>query len=303
MPITLDKQLAAIDVLRQENIFVMDSQRARTQNIRPLKILVVNLMPKKANTEVQLLRHLANTPLQLEVEFLYMASHKSKNTSNEYLENYYRTFVDIKDKRYDGMIITGAPVEQLPFQEVDYWSELCQLMEWSKTHVYSSLHLCWGAQAGLYYHFGIDKQPLEKKLSGIYEQEVVGTSPFLRGFDDSYRCPHSRYTTIYSEQLKKSSLQILAEGAEVGVAIAASSDLRQIYSFGHLEYSRDTLSEEYHRDVEAGINPLLPVNYFPDDDPEKKPRLTWSLAASTFFSNWINYAVYQETPYDLAELD
>lgn len=303
MPITLDKQLAAIDVLRQENIFVMDSQRARTQNIRPLKILVVNLMPKNANTEVQLLRHLANTPLQLEVEFLYMASHKSKNTSNEYLENYYRTFADIKDKRYDGMIITGAPVEQLPFQEVDYWSELCQLMEWSKTHVYSSLHLCWGAQAGLYYHFGIDKQPLEKKLSGIYEQEVVGTSPLLRGFDDSYRCPHSRYTTIYPEQLKKSSLQILAEGPEVGVAITASKDLRQIYSFGHLEYSRDTLSEEYHRDVKAGINPLLPVNYFPDDDPEKKPRLTWSLAASTFFSNWINYAVYQETPYDLAELD
>lgn len=303
MPITLDKQLAAIDVLRQENIFVMDSQRAMNQNIRPLKILVVNLMPKKANTEVQLLRHLANTPLQLEVEFLYMASHKSKNTSNEYLKNYYRTFANIKEKRYDGMIITGAPVEQLPFQEVDYWSELCQLMEWSKTHVYSSLHLCWGAQAGLYYHFGIDKQPLEKKLSGIYEQEVVGTSPLLRGFDDSYRCPHSRYTTIYPGLLKDTSLQILAEGPEVGVAIAASRDLRQIYSFGHLEYSRDTLSEEYHRDLKAGINPLLPVNYFPDDDPEKKPRLTWSLAASTFFSNWINYAVYQETPYDLAELD
>lgn len=303
MPITLDKQLAAIDVLRQENIFVMDSQRAMTQNIRPLKILVVNLMPKKANTEVQLLRHLANTPLQLEVEFLYMASHKSKNTSNEYLKNYYRTFADIKGKRYDGMIITGAPVEQLPFQEVDYWSELCQLMEWSKTHVYSSLHLCWGAQAGLYYHFGIDKQALKNKLSGIYEQEVVGTSSLMRGFDDSYRCPHSRYTTISPEQLKDTSLQILAEGPEVGVAIAASRDLRQIYSFGHLEYSRDTLSEEYHRDVKAGINPLLPVNYFPDNDPEKKPRLTWSLAASTFFSNWINYAVYQETPYDLAELD
>ena len=213
MPITLDKQLAAIDVLRQENIFVMDSQRAMTQNIRPLKILVINLMPKKANTEVQLLRHLANTPLQLEVEFLYMASHKSKNTSNEYLKNYYRTFADIKEKRYDGMIITGAPVEQLPFQEVDYWSELCQLMEWSKTHVYSSLHLCWGAQAGLHYHFGIDKQVLERKLSGIYEQEVVGGSSLMRGFDDSYRCPHSRYTTIYPEQLKDTSLQILAEGA------------------------------------------------------------------------------------------
>lgn len=219
------------------------------------------------------------------------------------MKSYYRTFADIKEKRYDGMIITGAPVEQLPFQEVDYWSELCQLMEWSKTHVYSSLHLCWGAQAGLHYHFGIDKRALEKKLSGIYEQEVVEASSLMRGFDDSYRCPHSRYTTIYPEQLKDTSLQILAEGPEVGVAIAASRDLRQIYSFGHLEYSRDTLSEEYHRDVKAGINPLLPVNYFPDNDPEKKPRLTWSLAASTFFSNWINYAVYQETPYDLAELD
>lgn len=302
MPITLDKRLAAVDRLRQENIFVMESERAMTQNIRPLKILVVNLMPKKMNTEVHILRHLANTPLQLEVEFLYMATHVSKNTSNEYLQNYYRTFDDIKDKRYDGMIITGAPVEKLPFEKVDYWQELSDLMEWSKNHVFSSLHLCWGAQAGLYYHYGVDKQPLKAKLSGIYEQDLVTPSLLTRGFDDSYKCPHSRYTTIYPDQLAETGLDILAAGKEVGVAIAATLDMRQIFSFGHFEYTRDTLAEEYFRDQKAGIDPQLPVNYFPDDDPKKKPKLTWSLAASTFFSNWINYAVYQETPYDLADL-
>lgn len=302
MPITLDKRLAAVDRLRQENIFVMESERAMTQNIRPLKILVVNLMPKKMNTEVHILRHLANTPLQLEVEFLYMATHVSKNTSNEYLQNYYRTFDDIKDKRYDGMIITGAPVEKLPFEKVDYWQELSDLMEWSKSHVFSSLHLCWGAQAGLYYHYGVDKQPLKAKLSGIYEQDLVTPSLLTRGFDDSYKCPHSRYTTIYPDQLAETGLDILAAGKEVGVAIAATLDMRQIFSFGHFEYTRDTLAEEYFRDQKAGIDPQLPVNYFPDDDPKKKPKLTWSLAASTFFSNWINYAVYQETPYDLADL-
>ncbi len=302
MPITLDKRLAAVDRLRQENIFVMESERAMTQNIRPLKILVVNLMPKKMNTEVHILRHLANTPLQLEVEFLYMATHVSQNTSNEYLQNYYRTFDDIKDKRYDGMIITGAPVEKLPFEKVDYWQELSDLMEWSKSHVFSSLHLCWGAQAGLYYHYGVDKQPLKAKLSGIYEQDLVTPSLLTRGFDDSYKCPHSRYTTIYPDQLAETGLDILAAGKEVGVAIAATLDMRQIFSFGHFEYTRDTLAEEYFRDQKAGIDPQLPVNYFPDDDPKKKPKLTWSLAASTFFSNWINYAVYQETPYDLADL-
>lgn len=302
MPITLDKRLAAVDRLRQENIFVMESERAMTQNIRPLNILVVNLMPKKMNTEVHILRHLANTPLQLEVEFLYMATHVSKNTSNEYLQNYYRTFDDIKDKRYDGMIITGAPVEKLPFEKVDYWQELSDLMEWSKSHVFSSLHLCWGAQAGLYYHYGVDKQPLKAKLSGIYEQDLVTPSLLTRGFDDSYKCPHSRYTTIYPDQLAETGLDILAAGKEVGVAIAATLDMRQIFSFGHFEYTRDTLAEEYFRDQKAGIDPQLPVNYFPDDDPKKKPKLTWSLAASTFFSNWINYAVYQETPYDLADL-
>lgn len=302
MPITLDKRLAAVDRLRQENIFVMESERAMTQNIRPLKILVVNLMPKKMNTEVHILRHLANTPLQLEVEFLYMATHVSKNTSNEYLQNYYRTFDDIKDKRYDGMIITGAPVEKLPFAKVDYWQELSDLMEWSKSHVFSSLHLCWGAQAGLYYHYGVDKQPLKAKLSGIYEQDLVTPSLLTRGFDDSYKCPHSRYTTIYPDQLAETGLDILAAGKEVGVAIAATLDMRQIFSFGHFEYTRDTLAEEYFRDQKAGIDPQLPLNYFPDDDPKKKPKLTWSLAASTFFSNWINYAVYQETPYDLADL-
>ena len=302
MPITLDKRLAAIDILRKENIFVMDSERAETQAIRPLQLLVVNLMPKKQNTEVQLLRHLANTPLQLQVDFLYMASHHSKNTSNDYLKTFYKTFDDVKDKRYDGMIVTGAPVETLPFREVDYWDELCGIFEWSKTHFYSTLHLCWGAQAGIYYHYGIDKNPRPEKLSGIYEQfiNLESRNPLLQGFDDVYKCPHSRYTTTRPDDVEQNTdLEILAQGPAVGVSIASTPDMRQIYSFGHLEYSRDTLANEYQRDLKAGLDPIMPVNYFPNDDPRQKPRMVWNLAASTFFSNWINYAVYQETPYDL----
>lgn len=277
MPITLDKKLAAIDILRKENIFVMDSERAETQAIRPLQILVVNLMPKKQNTEVQLLRHLANTPLQLQVDFLYMASHHSKNTSSGYLKTFYKTFADVEEKRYDGMIVTGAPVETLPFKEVDYWDELCKIFEWSKTHVYSTLHLCWGAQAGIYYHYGIDKHPLLEKLSGIYEQSINqdSSNPILQGFDDVYKCPHSRYTTTHPEDVAASSdLEILAQSPVVGVSIASTPDL----------------------------GPIMPVNYFPNDDPSQEPRMVWNLAASTFFSNWINYAVYQETPYDLQRL-
>ncbi|MEE8856837.1 MAG: homoserine O-succinyltransferase [Lactobacillus sp.] len=277
MPITLDKKLAAIDILRKENIFVMDSERAETQAIRPLQILVVNLMPKKQNTEVQLLRHLANTPLQLQVDFLYMASHHSKNTSSGYLKTFYKTFADVEEKRYDGMIVTGAPVETLPFKEVDYWDELCKIFEWSKTHVYSTLHLCWGAQAGIYYHYGIDKHPLLEKLSGIYEQSINqdSSNPMLQGFDDVYKCPHSRYTTTHPEDVAASSdLEILAQSPVVGVSIASTPDL----------------------------GPIMPVNYFPNDDPSQEPRMVWNLAASTFFSNWINYAVYQETPYDLQRL-
>lgn len=304
MPVTLDKKLASIDILRKENIFVMDTGRASTQNIRPLNILIVNLMPKKANTEVQLLRQLANTPLQLCVDFLYMTSHKSKNTSSAYLEAYYKTFNDIRENKYDGMIITGAPVETLPFKEVDYWQELTTIFEWSKTHVYSSLYLCWGAQAALYYYYGIDKVLLSHKLSGIYKQHInPSDNLLLRGFDDVYKAPHSRNTTILPKDVKeKTDLEVLAEGKKVGVSLASSKDMRQVFSLGHFEYSYNTLAEEYKRDQKAGLNPELPVNYFPNDNPNLKPPLTWGFAAAVFYSNWVNYAVYQETPYDLSNL-
>lgn len=305
MPITLDKKLPAVDILRSENIFVMDDFRATHQDIRPMNVLILNLMPTKVATETQLLRLLANTPLQINVEFLYMTSHESKNTAAEHMEIFYKTFDDIKDNYYDGLIITGAPVEKLAFEEVDYWEELCQVFAWTKRHVYSTLHLCWGAQAGLYYRYGIDKVRLCDKLSGIYEQQVENTaSPLMTGFDDSFVAPHSRYTDIPLEKvLEKSNLQVLAKGDEVGLSILASRDMREVYSFGHLEYDRDTLAKEYERDVQVGLNPDVPVNYYDADNPESQPRMRWNLAAATFFSNWINYAVYQETPYRLEELE
>lgn len=304
MPIKLDTQLPALDILRSENVFIMDNERAQHQNIRPLEILIVNLMPTKEATEVQLLRLLANTPLQLNVDFLYMESHRSKNTEAEYLETFYKTFDDIKGKFYDGMIITGAPVETIPFEEVDYWQELTAIFEWSKDHVYSTLHLCWGAQAALYHQYGIQKFRLPEKLSGVYEQSVEdNSSQLFRGFDDTFKAPHSRHTDISeTDILTKTPLQILAKGKEVGVSILASSDLREVYSFGHLEYDRETLAKEFERDQAAGKAPKLPVGYFKSDNPEEGILMRWSLAASTFFSNWINYAVYQETPYLLEEL-
>ncbi len=304
MPITVDKKLAAIDILRQENIFVMDNMRADHQDIRPMNVLIVNLMPKKAETEVHLLRNLANTPLQMNVDFLYMTSHQSKNTGRGYLETFYKTFADIKDKFFDGMIVTGAPVEQMAFEEVDYWRELCDLFNWSRSHVYSTLHLCWGAQAGLYYRYGIDKRLLPHKLSGVYEQDVLLTeSPLMRGFDDAFLAPHSRHTEVALEDVRRQShLQVLAAGEQVGLSILSSRDMREVYSFGHLEYGRETLSQEYHRDQKAGLSPQLPINYFPQDQANQQPRMRWSLAASTFFSNWMNYAVYQETPYRLEQL-
>ncbi|MGV3322292.1 homoserine O-acetyltransferase MetA [Streptococcus hyovaginalis] len=304
MPIKLDTQLPALDILRSENVFIMDNERAQHQNIRPLEILIVNLMPTKEATEVQLLRLLANTPLQINVDFLYMESHRSKNTEAEYLETFYKTFDDIKGKFYDGMIITGAPVETIPFEEVDYWQELTAIFEWSKDHVYSTLHLCWGAQAALYHQYGIQKFRLPEKLSGVYEQSVEdNSSQLFRGFDDTFKAPHSRYTDISeTDILTKTPLQILSKGKEVGVSILASSDLREVYSFGHLEYDRETLAKEFERDQAAGKAPKLPVGYFKSDNPEEGILMRWSLAASTFFSNWINYAVYQETPYLLEEL-
>lgn len=304
MPITLDKKLPAVDLLRQENIFVMDDKRAVHQDIRPMKLLIVNLMPTKEATETQLLRLLSNTPLQVEIDFLYMTSHESKNTGFDHLETFYKTFDDVKDKFYDGMIVTGAPVETLPFEEVDYWQELTQIFDWKKSHVYSTLHLCWGAQAGLYHTYGIDKQLRSEKLSGVYAQTISDNyCPLLRGFDDHFFAPHSRHTEVAEDLVnKQSDLQILAKGEETGLSILATADLREVYSFGHLEYDRDTLDREYQRDLAAGKNPNLPENYYPKDDSSQRPAMRWSLAAATFFSNWINYAVYQETPYDLATL-
>ena len=300
MPIKIEKSLPAVDILRTENIFVMDDSRAQHQDIRPLNILILNLMPQKIVTETQLLRLLANTPLQLEVEFLYMASHRSKTTHEGHMEQFYKTFDQVKDKFFDGLIITGAPVENLPFEEVDYWRELATVLDWSKEHVYSTLHICWGAQAGLYARYGISKHSMPEKLSGVYQQEVVKTdSPLMRGFDDVFSAPHSRYTEVLEEELATvPQLEILASGQKVGLSILASKDSREVYSFGHLEYDRDTLAKEYHRDVEAGLKPHLPEHYFKNDDPSLQPPLTWNLPAAQFFNNWVNYAVYQGTPYD-----
>lgn len=254
MPIKIEKSLPAVEILRKENIFVMDSDRASHQDIRPIKILILNLMPQKIVTETQLLRLLANTPLQLEVEFLYMASHESKNTHSDHLKQFYKTFEQVRDSYFDGLIVTGAPVENLPFEEVDYWQELTQVFDWSKTHVYSTLHICWGAQAGLYARYGVPKHSMSRKLSGVYCQEVTNpTSPLMRGFDDEFRSPHSRYTEVREVDIAHlSGLTILSQGPEVGLSILASKDLREIYSFGHLEYDRDTLAKEYQRDCIAG---------------------------------------------------
>lgn len=300
MPLKIEKSLPAVEILKTENIFVMDDIRASHQDIRPIKILILNLMPQKIVTETQLLRLLANTPLQLEVEFLYMSSHESKNTHAEHLRQFYKTFAEVEKDYFDGLIVTGAPVENLPFEEVDYWQELVEVFEWSKTHVYSTLHICWGAQAGLYARYGVEKHSLPRKLSGIYCQEVTQpSSPLMRGFDDEFRSPHSRYTEVRREELAAiDRLQILSRSEEVGLSIVASKDLREVYSFGHLEYDRDTLLKEYERDVQAGKNPHLPEHYFQQDDPTSRPKLSWNLPAAQFFTNWVNYAVYQETPYD-----
>lgn len=300
MPIKIEKSLPAVDILKKENIFVMDSDRASHQDIRPIKILILNLMPQKIVTETQLLRLLANTPLQLEVEFLYMVSHESKNTRSDYLEQFYKTFEQVKDSYFDGLIVTGAPVENLPFEAVDYWSELVSVFEWSNNHVFSTLHICWGAQAGLYARYGVQKHNMNRKLSGIYRQDVVkNTNPLMRGFDDEFQSPHSRYTEVKAADISHlNDLEILSCGEEVGLSILASKNLREVYSFGHLEYDRDTLAKEYQRDCLAGKNPHIPENYFRNDDPSTRPALSWNLPAAQFFTNWINYAVYQETPYD-----
>ena len=304
MPIKVQSNLPAIKILETENIFVMPNEVALRQDIRPLKILILNLMPTKIATETQLLRLLGNSPLQVDIELLQMASHTSKNTSPQHLTTFYKTFEEVRDDTFDGLIITGAPVEQIPFEEVDYWEELCEIMEWSKHNVYSTFHICWGAQAGLYYHYGIQKYALDEKLSGLYTHKVLNpTHHLMFGFDDSFRIPHSRYTTVRLEDLKRcSSLEVLAVSDEAGPAVICNKTGRQVFITGHAEYDRETLANEYYRDVSRGLNPNVPCNYFPNDDALLTPPMVWRSNATLLYTNWLNYFVYQATPYDLKEL-
>ena len=301
MPIQIPNDLPAANTLLQENIFVMTQQRAESQQIRPLEIVLLNLMPTKIATETQLSRLLGNTPLQVHLELMHMSSHKSKNISQEHLLNFYKSFDELKDRKFDGMVITGAPVELMDFEDVDYWQELCQIMEWSKTNVHSTFHICWGAQAGLYYHYGIPKYPLEKKLFGVFEHEAdYKRAILLRGFDDVFWAPHSRHTTITREDVQKVlGLKILASSKEAGVYAVMSKGGRQIFVTGHSEYDPETLNNEYLRDKNQGLEIDVPQNYFPDDDDTKPPIVRWRSHANLLFSNWLNYFVYQTTPYDI----
>ena len=306
MPIKVQSRLPAIKILESENVFVMPEDRAMAQDIRPLKIIILNLMPTKVVTETQLLRLLGNSPLQVDIELLQMATHKSRNTSKRHLTTFYKTFDEIKDQKFDGMIITGAPVEQLEFEQVDYWDELCEIMDWSKKNVYSVLHICWGAQAGLYHRYGVRKYEFKEKLSGVFEHKILNPlHPLLRGFDDSFKIPHSRYTGVVEEDIydyQNPKLEILAKSDEAGVAIVGKKNGRAFYVLGHAEYDRETLADEYFRDINKGLDIKIPKNYFPDDDPTKTPPMTWRSYASLLFSNWLNYYVYQQTPYDLEDL-
>ncbi|SHE98413.1 homoserine O-acetyltransferase MetA [Alkalibacter saccharofermentans] len=304
MPIKIPDNLPAIDILASENIFVMGEERAAHQDIRPLKIIILNLMPTKIVTETQLMRLLGNTPIQVEVDLLNTSTYVSKNISKDHMENFYKSFDDVKDKKYDGMIITGAPVEKLEFEEVDYWQELTSIMEWSKTHVFSTLHICWGAQAGLYYHYGVKKYPLAKKMFGIFPHYLKNnTTMLVRGFDDEYYAPHSRYTEVRREEIEKvDELELLSESKEAGVYMVRSRDNKQVFVTGHSEYDWDTLKNEYDRDISLGLDIEVPKNYYPKDDPSQKPIVRWRGHANLLFCNWLNYYVYQETPYDLDKL-
>lgn len=299
MPIKIQSDLPAKEILENENIFVMDESRALQQEIRPLRICILNLMPLKEETELQLLRALSNTPLQVDIEFM-KTGHVSQNTSANHLNRFYNTFGQLKGNKYDGLIITGAPVEQMEFEEVDYWQELCDIMEWSKQNVTSTLHICWGAQAGLYYHFGLQKIQLDKKLFGIFEHRVMNRKiPLVRGFDDYFMAPNSRYTTVSAQAIHDcSGLVVLAESDEAGVLLCMTPDGKQIFVMGHLEYDRITLQKEYERDLAKGISIRLPENYFPDDDSKQRPHLQWRAHSNNLYSNWLNYYVYQSTPYD-----
>jgi homoserine O-succinyltransferase/O-acetyltransferase len=304
MPLIIPNRLPAGDTLKKENIFTMRKARAQTQDIRPLRIVIVNLMPTKIATETQLARVLANSSLQVELTLVHMDSHEAKNISQSHLDSFYKTIDEVKHEKFDGMILTGAPVEQIPFEDVDYWDELKGIMEWSKTNVYSTVHICWGAQAGLYYHYGVPKYPVDKKVFGIFEQRVVRPlNPLMRGFDEVFFAPHSRHTTIKKEDVQKhKELRILAESPESGVHILSNENGRMIFILGHQEYDKDTLATEYFRDVDKGLPIDVPKNYFKDDDPTKPPVFRWRAHASLLFTNWLNYYVYQETPYDLESL-
>ena len=301
MPIQIPNDLPAASTLLQENIFVMTQQRAESQQIRPLEIVLLNLMPTKIATETQLSRLLGNTPLQVNLELMHMSSHKSKNVSQEHLLAFYKSFDELKHRKFDGMVITGAPVEQMDFEDVDYWPELCRIMEWSKTNVHSTFHICWGAQAGLYYHYGVPKYPLEKKLFGVFEHEAdYKRAILLRGFDDVFWAPHSRHTTISRDDVEKvPGLKILASSREAGVYAVMSKGGKQIFVTGHSEYDPETLNNEYVRDKNQGLEIQVPQNYFPEDDDTKTPIVRWRGHANLLFSNWLNYFVYQTTPYDI----
>jgi homoserine O-succinyltransferase len=301
MPIKIPDQLPATGILQSENIFVMSEHRAFHQDIRPLRILILNLMPIKTTTETQLLRLLSNSPLQLEVSFLYLQSHTAKHTPASHLATFYQTFTDVKNKKFDGFIITGAPVEHLAYEEVDYWEELQQILDWKQQHVTSTFHICWGAQAALYHHYGVEKYLLPEKLSGIYKHTITKpNTELLRGFDDTFLAPHSRHTDIARKDIEKiDELEILAESNEAGIYIIASKDKRQVFVSGHSEYDRFTLRDEYVRDQKRGLSVPLPKNYFPNDDPTATPIQKWRSHANLLFTNWLNYYVYQETPFEL----
>lgn len=301
MPIRVQNDLPVKEILEKENIFVMDEHRAMHQDIRPIRIGLLNLMPLKEETELQILRSLSNTPLQVDVVFVHVASHQSKNTATSHLNKFYVTFEEIKKEKFDGFIITGAPVEQMPFEEVDYWEELKQIMEWTKTNVTSTLHLCWGAQAGLYYHYGIDKVQLDEKLFGVFRHKVLNRKiPLVRGFDDVFLAPHSRHTDVPIEKIRADErLMILAESEKAGAFLTMADDGRQIFVMGHPEYDRITLDKEYKRDKEKGLPIKMPENYYKNDDDTTKPLLTWRATANNLYTNWLNYYVYQVTPYDM----
>ncbi|MCR5717993.1 MAG: homoserine O-succinyltransferase [Oscillospiraceae bacterium] len=302
MPIRIPENLPAYETLEQENIFVMPKYRAEHQDIRPLRVLILNLMPKKIETETQLMRLLSNTPLQVDVELLQV-EHISKNTSISHLETFYKTFDDVKDKFYDGMILTGAPVERLDFNEVDYWNELCEIMRWTRRHVYSTLYICWAAMAGLYFHYNIPKYPLEKKLFGVFPHKAEIETPLLRGFDDIFPVPHSRHSEVHRSDIEQcESLQVLSYSPLAGVYMVASRNGREYFITGHAEYERDTLKQEYFRDLERGLPIEVPFNYFPGDNPNCEPKFSWRCHANLMYSNWLNYCVYQMTPFDITEL-